>query len=45
MRRLKKLGATRVNVGTGMDPVANRFYAALGFTAYQQSFEWQKRVR
>jgi mycothiol synthase len=45
MRRLKKLGATRVNVGTGMDPAANRFYAALGFTSYQQSFEWQKRVR
>lgn len=45
MKRLKKLGATRVNVGTGMDPAANRFYAALGFNDYQQSFEWRKRVR
>jgi mycothiol synthase len=45
MRQLKKLGATRVNVGTGMDPAANHFYAALGFNDYQQSFEWRKRVR
>lgn len=45
MRRLKKLGATRVNVGTGMNPAANRFYEFLGFTAYQQSFEWRKRVK
>lgn len=44
MRRLQTLGATRVNVGTGMNPVANRFYISLGFTDYQKSVEWSKRV-
>lgn len=44
MRRLQMLGATRVNIGTGMNPVANRFYASLGFTDYQKSVEWIKRV-
>lgn len=42
MRRLKKLGATRVNVGTGMNPVANSFYVSLGFTDYHKSYEWKR---
>jgi GNAT superfamily N-acetyltransferase len=34
MRRLKKLGATRINVGTGRTPIAHSFYISLGFTDY-----------